>query len=212
MVAGWLRFNIFNGFSVVAGWLRRLRNHGCGTVARTLPQPSSERPCEVGAARNLVAGDQFAPVLVHQRASAVVFVMIDKTKLEAFTLPALDADAPDARRGRGVIARERVAESIEKLLPERGRTRLRAAFGAAVSPLIVNQSNADVGEVGAVLRPALSGLPEFQLYADVGIWTLDARPEEHGIHLPLAGLGAVAFRLVVASVVQPQLSDLSARQ
>ena len=50
---------------------------------------------------------------------------------------------------------------------------------------------------------ALACLGELQRETDIGVVALHGGADQHGVHLPFAGLGAVAVALVVAGVVYP---------
>ena len=83
-----------------------------------------------------------------------------------------------------------------------------AASAAVVQPLIVDQGDGGVLEVGAGLRCALPRLAELQREADVGVGALDGGEVDDGIHAPTLGLAAVAAGGVMAGVVDPESAPM----
>ena len=106
-------------------------------------------------------------------------------------------------------------EGGEKLFPAIGDTLpfVATALGSFPNPLVINQSDAEVLEIGARFRFALcagfcgncrSKLPH------IGVGTLDALQMDRSYrHLPLARFVAIAAAFVVAGVVHPYLRNVA---
>ena len=97
---------------------------------------------------------------------------------------------------------------VQALLRERmGKARLNPFEGVEQA----DQGDVNVGEVGASFGGALASLAEAQFERDVGVRLFDRFKMDDGIHLPLARLGAIGTRFVVAGVMGPDLSDAPPR-
>src|SRR5262249_55052278 len=79
-------------------------------------------------------------------------------------------------------------------------------------PLVVYKGHSSRFELVLRFGCPLAGLPELQLEADVCVCPLHSLQVDDGVHLPFAGLRPVGSALIMAGVVDPDLSNSSPRQ